>query len=102
MASSGKKEFVNPLLQPSIKDLHLPTETTESAEERQPVAPKPKKERFEDTHVRFAGWARKDLKKAFEDLVVERGTTKTALLNEAIELLLHKQERKPYTKRVNE
>lgn len=101
MASSGKKAFVNPLLQPSIKNLNLPEDNKSKTEVVTEVV-KPKKERFEDTHERFTGWARKDLKKAFEDLVTEKGTSKTALLNEALELLLHKQDRKPYTKRVSD
>jgi len=58
--------------------------------------PKGKEETFEETHQRFTGWMDKKLKKQFDDLVTEKGASKTALLNEAITLLLHKQERKPY------
>src|SRR5438046_347623 len=96
----AKKPFKNPLLMSSEQDLHLaPTPEVEKPTESRAVEPKPKKPKFEDTHERFTGWARKDLKQGFLELVEKRGTTNTALLNEALELLLHKQERKPYTKK---
>ena len=104
---ASKKPFVNPLLRSSEKNLNLPEPPEQATAE--PVASIPlttingkhskgKAATFEETHVRFTGWVDKKLKKRFEDLVIDKGSSKTALLNEAITLLLHKQERKPYTR----
>ena len=88
-----KKLFINPLLHSSENDLHLPdAPASESPQERRTA----KKQTFEETHERFSAWMNKDLKRQFLELVAKKGTSKTALLNEAIEALLHKQERKPY------
>ena len=53
---------------------------------------------FEETHQRFTSWVDRKLKKQFDDLAAERKVSKSALLDEAIMALLHKQERKPYTR----
>jgi DNA relaxase NicK len=95
----AKKPFVNPLTRSSEEDLHLPqleqtTEIKPQIVEQQPT----KKQTFEDTHERFTGWLRKDLKKQLNDLAKKEGN-KTGLLNEAVELLLRKKDRKPYTKK---
>lgn len=96
----AKKPFVNPLTRSSEKELHLPQEQTGRGEVvAAPTPVKKKAETFEETHERFTGWLRKDLKQQFNDLVKEEGINKTALLNEAIESLLHKRERKPYTRK---
>lgn len=58
-----------------------------------------KKKSFEETHQRVASWVNRDLKKRFDELAKKRGVTKAALLNEAIETLLRKEHRKPYTRK---
>lgn len=93
-----KKPFINPLTRSSEEKLHLP-ELDEKVELNEQESRKQKKEAFESTHQRFTGWVDKELKKKFDALVKERGVSKAALLNEAITLLLHKQERKPYTRK---
>lgn len=92
---ADKKKFVNPLLQSSEKDLHLPAST----EVAKPESRQQKKQRFEETHERFSGWVDKELKGQFLDLVSKEGSTNTAMLNEAFDLLLRKYNRKPYTRK---
>lgn len=98
---AGKKPFINPLTQSSELDLHV--DKTERRTDNHQVSeiakPKQKAETFEDTHQRFTGWVRRDLKKQFDELADQRRTTKSALLDEAIVALIHKQERKPYTRK---
>jgi hypothetical protein len=95
---ASKKPFVNPLTRSSEQELHIDTPDTSTAKEVGAGEPKAKKPTFEETHERFSTWVDKDLKKRFLTLVDKKGVTKTALLNEAIEALLHKEERKPYTR----
>jgi hypothetical protein len=96
----AKKPFINPLTRSSEQELNItPTPEIDAPTVSRAVEPKQKKPKFEDTHERFTGWARKDLKQGFLELVEKRGTSKTAVLNEALELLLHRQDRKPYTKK---
>jgi hypothetical protein len=96
---AAKKPFINPLTRSSENELHIPeapnvvASTVQTGEEV-----KQKKRTFEETHERFSTWINKDLKIQFLELVEKRGTTKTALLNEAIEHLMHKEDRKPYTR----
>jgi hypothetical protein len=95
-----RKKFVNPLLHSSESDLHLSDQATpENPIEHSPTPVKKKAESFEDRHERFTGWVDKDLKRQFNELVKAKGPNKTALLNEAITLLLHKENRKPYTRK---
>jgi len=100
----AKKPFVNPLTRSSEDNLNLPAQP-ESKRGEPVLAPreeaKEKKKAFEDTHQRFTAWVDKDLKRQFDDLAAKKGMTKSALLDEAITALLHRQERKPYTRRAN-
>lgn len=102
----GKKQFINPLLRSSERELNVPASTlaptVASIEVIEPAGnqkrSKGRDKVFEETHQRFTGWVDKELKRKFDDLVEQKKTTKTALLDEAIAGLLHKQERKPYTR----
>lgn len=103
---AGKKPFVNPLTRSSDIDLNVPPapHTPASAQpDTTAVATKSKRtksreEVFEETHQRFTAWVDKKLKKQFDHLAAQKGVSKSALLDEAITVLLHKQERKPYTR----
>ena len=103
---AGKKPFINPLTRSSDAELHLPiepdTQTSTQADTaaaiNKPKRAKSREEVFEDTHQRFTGWFDKKLKKQFDDLAAQRKVSKSALLDEAIMALLHKRERKPYTR----
>lgn len=104
----AKKQFVNPLTRSSETELHIPLATGKQDEtpyDNNATAAtngsKQGKERgkiFEATHERFTSWVNKDLKKQFDELLNKRGITKTALLDEAMVALLHKYNRKPYTR----
>lgn len=104
---AGKKPFVNPLTKSSDTDLNLPSApATPASVQADTVAAVSKSKRtrsreavFEATHERFTGWLDKKLKKQFNDLADKENVSKTALLDEAISGLLHKRERKPYTRR---
>ena len=103
---AGKKPFVNPLTRSSDADLHVPILTdTQPSTQADNTAATDKSKRakgreavFEATHQRFTSWVDKKLKKQFDDLAVQKGVSKSALLDEAIMALLHRQERKPYTR----
>lgn len=104
---ASKKEFINPLTRSSELDLNLPAQADNQSSSNSNVPSassvtkltKDKGKIFEETHQRFTSWIDKKLKKQFDELAAEKGVTKSALLNEAIIALLHKQERKPYTRR---
>ena len=103
---AGNKPFINPLTRSSERELNVPVPS--SASEVVPVedtaAPgkhkrsKGRDKVFEETHQRFTGWVDRELKRQFDELVEQKKVSKAALLDEAIQLLLHKQERKPYTR----
>ena len=103
---AGKKPFINPLTRSSDTELHVPivpdslasTQVDTAAATSKSRRAKGREEVFEATHQRFTGWVDKKLKKQFDDLAAERKVSKSALLDEAIMALLHKQERKPYTR----
>jgi hypothetical protein len=103
---AGKKPFINPLTRPSDANLHVSIDTdkeTSTQPDTAAVTSKPKQAKsrevvFEETHQRFTSWVDKKLKKQFDDLAAQRKVSKSALLDEAIMALLHKQERKPYTR----
>lgn len=103
---AGRKPFVNPLTKSSDTDLNLPSAPATPANVQADTAAavsestrtRSRKEVFEETHQRFTAWVDKKLKKQFDDLAAQKGVSKSALLDEAIMVLLHKQERKPYTK----
>jgi hypothetical protein len=105
---AGKKPFINPLTRSSDAELHVPiaTDTPSStppdtaATTSKSKRAKSREEVFEATHQRFTSWVDKKLKKQFDDLAVQEGVSKSALLDEAIRGLLHKQERKPYTRQL--
>jgi len=106
---AGKKSFVNPLTRSSESELNLPAqqigmdgaigESTE-ADGRQKRA-KGRDRIFEETHQRFTGWVDRELKRKFDTLAAQKRVSKSALLDEAIAVLLHKQQRKPYTRQAN-
>jgi hypothetical protein len=106
---AGKKPFINPLTRPSDANLHLPIgPATQASPQPDTDAATDKSKRaksrevvFEETHQRFTSWVDKKLKKQFDDLAAQRKVSKSALLDEAIMALLHKQERKPYTRQAN-
>lgn len=98
---SKDRKFVNPLTRPSEKGEQIDTPTftdtststytstdTDTAEEHQPI--KRKDKTFEQLHERMTAWVDKDLKGKFEKLVKRERSSKTALLNEAINDLLKK------------
>lgn len=103
----AKKQFINPLTRSSETELHIPL-TVDKQDEVQSDdnataadSSKQAKEKgkiFEATHQRFTSWVNRELKKQFDELLAKRGVTKTALLDEAITGLLHKYNRKPYTR----
>lgn len=103
---AGKKHFVNPLTRSSESELHIPATTvgvdeatgegTEASSRQKHTKGRDKV--FEETHQRFTAWVDKGLKRKFDELAEERKVSKSALLDEAIAVLLHKQERKPYTR----
>ncbi len=102
---AGKKPFINPLTRSSDTELHVPIvpDTLASTQADTTAAIKPRRaksreEVFEATHQRFTSWVDKKLKKQFDELAIQKGVSKSALLDEAIMALLHKQERKPYTR----
>jgi hypothetical protein len=103
---AGKKPFINPLTRSSDAELHVPIETDTLASTQadsaasisKPKRAKGREEVFEETHQRFTSWVDKKLKKQFDDLAAERKVSKSALLDDAIRGLLHKRERKPYTR----
>ncbi len=103
---AGKKPFINPLTRSSDAELHVPiepdaqdrTQVETAAATSKSKRAKGREEVFEETHQRFTSWVDKKLKKQFDDLAAERKVSKSALLDEAIMALLHKQERKPYTR----
>ena len=103
---AGKKPFINPLTRSSDAELHVPivpdtqasTQPDTAAAINKSKRAKSREEVFEETHQRFTSWVDKKLKKQFDDLAAERKVSKSALLDEAIMVLLHKQERKPYTR----
>ncbi len=102
---AGKKPFINPLTRPSDAELHVPIEPAtqastppDSAAAIKSKRAKSREEVFEETHQRFTSWVDKKLKKRFDDLAAQKGVSKSALLDDAIRGLLHKQERKPYTR----
>jgi len=103
---AGKKTFINPLTRSSENELnvHAPSSGSDvaaiedmSASGRQKRT-KGRDKVFEETHQRFTAWVDRELKRQFDDLAVQKKVSKTALLDEAIAVLLHKQERKPYTR----
>lgn len=100
-----KKPFINPLTRSSEAELNLSVEADTQAsplpDNAAPHTSKRAKSRevlFEATHQRFAGWVDKKLKKQFDDLADREKVSKAALLDEAIRGLLHKRERKPYSR----
>ena len=96
---ANKKQFVNPLTRSSEEDLNLSQSLPDGEGGEQPKADevkKEKRERFEATHQRFTVWIDQELKKQLDALASDRGISKTALLDEAITLLLSKDRRKPY------
>jgi len=103
---AGKKPFINPLTRSSDTELYVPivpdtqvspqVDTAEATSKSKRT--RSREEVFEATHQRFTAWVDKKLKKQFDDLAAERKVSKSALLDEAIMALLHKQERKPYTR----
>jgi len=103
---AGKKPFINPLTRSSESVLNVPqvtekqisTQPDTAAPTAKPKRAKSREEVFEETHQRFTSWVDKKLKKQFDDLAADRKISKSALLDEAIMALLHKQERKPYTR----
>jgi hypothetical protein len=103
---AGKKPFINPLTRSSHAELHVPLEPdTQASTQPDAAAATSKSKRarsrgevFEETHERFTGWVDKKLKKRFNDLHIQERVSKSALLDEAIRGLLHKRERKPYTR----
>jgi len=103
---AGKKTFINPLTRSSENELnvHGPRIGSDvaaiedmAASGRQKTT-KGRDKVFEETHQRFTAWVDRELKRQFDDLVVQKKVSKSALLDEAIASLLHKQERKPYTR----
>jgi len=103
----SKKVFVNPLTRSSETELHVPLtfdkqdEVPSDDNAMAADGSKQAKEKgkiFEATHQRFTSWIDKELKKQFDELLAKRGVTKTAMLDEAIAGLLHKYNRKPYTR----
>jgi hypothetical protein len=103
---AGKKPFINPLTRSSDAELHVPIATDTPTSTSPDIAattsnPKRAKSRevvFEATHQRFTAWVDKKLKQQFDDLADQEKVSKTALLDEAMRGLLHKRERKPYTR----
>ncbi len=103
---AGKKPFINPLTRSSDVELHVPIEPDTQASTHADNAAttskskrtKGREEVFEETHQRFTSWVDRKLKKQFDDLAAQKKVSKSALLDEAIMALLHKQERKPYTR----
>jgi len=103
---AGKKPFINPLTRSSDAELHVPivpdTQASAQADNAATTSKskraKSREEVFEATHQRFTSWVDKKLKKQFDELAVQKGVSKSALLDEAIMALLRKQERKPYTR----
>jgi hypothetical protein len=103
---AGKKPFINPLTRSSETELHVPIvpdtqaipQPDNAATTSKSKRTKSREEVFEETHQRFTAWVDKKLKKQFDDLAAQRKVSKSALLDEAIMALLHKQERKPYTR----
>jgi hypothetical protein len=103
---AGKKPFINPLTRSSDAELHVSVEPDIQASPQgdtvaTTIKPKRAKSRevvFEETHQRFTSWVDRKLKKQFDDLAAQKKVSKSALLDEAIMALLHKQERKPYTR----
>lgn len=103
-----KKQFINPLTRSSETELHVPLTVTKQEEaqlddstaavEGGSKLVKEKGKIFEATHQRFTSWIDRELKKQFDELLAKRGVTKTALLDEAIAVLLNKYNRKPYTR----
>ncbi len=103
---AGKKPFINPLTRSSDTELHVPivpdalasTQVDTAAATSKSRRAKSREDVFEATHQRFTSWVDKKLKKQFDELAIQKGVSKSALLDEAIMALLHKQERKPYTR----
>ncbi|SRR5260221_332410 len=103
---AGKKEFINPLTRSSESELNVPVpsigsdattiEDIEAAGSQKRSTGRDKV--FEKTHQRFTTWVDRELKRQFDDLAVQKKVSKSALLDEAIAALLHRQERKPYTR----
>jgi hypothetical protein len=103
---AGKKTFINPLTRSSESELNVPDPSSglnvaaieDSAASDKQKRTKGRDKVFEETHQRFTAWVDRELKRQFDDLAVQKKVSKTALLDEAIAVLLHKQERKPYTR----
>jgi hypothetical protein len=96
---ANKKTFINPLTRSSENELHIPNPTQDTSRESKPVSPTPNpfqpmrkrgNQAFEKVHQRFTGWIDKSLIQQFEKLAVEKGVSKTSLLNEAVADLLRK------------
>lgn len=97
------RPFINPLTRPSmpgnreVEESPAAAPTTQAAP-TQTAAPAPttsggrsrRKELFEKRHERTTIWVEKRLKQQFEMLADREGTSKTALLNEALADLLKK------------
>jgi hypothetical protein len=103
--AGSKKPFINPLTRSSDTELHVPivpatpaSTPPDSTAAIKPKRAKSREEVFEETHQRFTSWVDKKLKKQFDELAAQKKVSKSALLDEAITALLHKQERKPYTR----
>lgn len=105
----GKKQFINPLTRSSESELSMPAPTTPtlgadgaaigSGEAGGGVKRSKGRDKvFEATHQRFTAWVDKELKRKFDELAADKQVSKSALLDEALQALLHKQERKPYTR----
>lgn len=97
------RPFINPLTRPSMPGSREPEEPPTPASaaptaSAQTAAPAPatsgsrsrRKELFEKRHERTTIWVEKRLKQQFETLADREGTSKTALLNEALADLLKK------------
>lgn len=93
----NKKQFVNPLTRSSEEDLNLSQTTLHDDDKTTEVKKEEKRKRFEATHQRVTIWIDQELKKMLDELASDKGVSKSSLIDEAIALLLNKNNRKPYT-----